>query len=181
MERAWLGGAVPEPEGGAVVVGVGNPFYGDDGVGPLIARAVHARLNRHGGWDLLELCCAAFETVERLEGYRRAVLVDAVPSAGSPVGSLVRVKLPAPGAGLAPGSHTMGLATALELARAAGARLPEELSVYGIVIRPPERFCQALSPELERRLEKIVAAITRAEDRLTRPRRSSRSNPPQER
>lgn len=150
----------------AVVVGIGNPCYGDDGVGAAAARAVHTLLDPSGDWDLVELCCSAFGVVEHLEGYERAVIVDAAVEQEAPEGMVLRVELPEASAPVA-ALHTAGLAEALALARQAGMRLPARLSVYGITIRPPNGFRDGLSAGLEARIPEIARTIVEMEGGLT--------------
>jgi len=141
-----------------LILGLGNPLRGDDGVGP---RVVAERLRRGlpdgvaavdggtGGLDLLHL----------LEGWERAVIVDAAELGRKPgeflrftpeeahlVGSLASLS-----------SHNAGLADALALARALGKTLPD-IVIYGV---QPERMDweEGLSPALEAVLPQIVTAI----------------------
>jgi hydrogenase maturation protease len=124
--------------GGVLVVGLGSPDRGDDAVGLHVARALAAlgdpRLDvvEHGDpTDLVELW-AERDVV---------VVVDAVRSATGAVPGTLRL-LDA-GAGREPltddaweqtglgGTHAIGLATAVELARALN-RLPPRLTVVGV-------------------------------------------------
>jgi hydrogenase maturation protease len=106
------------------VIGLGNEWRGDDGVGIEVARRVGGRL----------LEGEPIGIVEALAGEDEVVLVDAVSTGASP-GTLFVFEadsgpLPAPIFG-ASSTHTLGLAEALELARALG-RLPSKVVVYGI-------------------------------------------------
>jgi len=119
----------------ALVVGVGNRNRGDDGVGPRVVDAVRARLAHvatylaHG--DLSDL-------VMRWEPEQQVIVVDAMVS-GRPPGSIVEVNaveehLPIDSGLLS--SHGVGLAEAVELARALD-RLPARLTIFGV---EAERF-----------------------------------------
>jgi hydrogenase maturation protease len=106
------------------VIGLGNEWRSDDGVGIEIARRVGGRI----------LDGEPIGIVEALEGEDDVVLVDAV-STGAEPGTLFVFEadsdpLPAPIFG-ASSTHTLGLAEALELARMLG-RLPRKVVVYGI-------------------------------------------------
>jgi hydrogenase maturation protease len=115
----------------SVVVGIGNRFRRDDSVGLLVLDAVRSRL---------PTCATAFESngdavalVSTWEGADLAVLIDAVVSGGKP-GTIYRFD----GAHPLPirffraaSSHVLGLAEALELARALD-RLPPRVLVIGI-------------------------------------------------
>ncbi len=114
-----------------LVLGIGNPLRGDDGLGPRLVRALAGAMPRgcearcrHG--DLLGL-------LDDCGGFDALVCVDAAAPAGTPGrvhrfdlanGSLPRNLLPA-------SSHGIGLAEALELARALGV-LPPHVVVHAI-------------------------------------------------
>ncbi|MGE5503370.1 MAG: hydrogenase maturation protease [Actinomycetota bacterium] len=111
------------------MIGIGNAFRRDDGVGPAVVEALGdmpgvVTLVHHGeGTDLME----------RWQGCARLVLVDASCS-GAPAGTVGRwdasaVDLPA---GLLPkGSHVFGVAEGIALARRLG-KLPASVVVIGI-------------------------------------------------
>jgi len=64
------------------VVGLGNPLYGDDGVGPLVVRrlAEDPRLPR--GVETLEGGCDILRLTSEFVGRARVVLVDALAGGG---------------------------------------------------------------------------------------------------
>ncbi|MGE5517022.1 MAG: hydrogenase maturation protease [Bacteroidota bacterium] len=114
-----------------LILGIGHPFRGDDGIGPLVAERIAAlslphvtALAHHGeGADLME----------RWAGFDRVVVVDATRS-DAPPGTIrrwdaVAEKLPA--ALFPKSSHLFGLAEAVEMARLLG-RLPPALTVIGV-------------------------------------------------
>jgi hydrogenase maturation protease len=142
-----------------VIVGFGNTYCGDDGIGPAVARGVQREL----GGDLLELSTSALELVERLAGYRLAVIIDALVDEDEPLGTVKPLQLVTGRAIPGLGFHTAGLGTALALARALDMQVPETVRVYGIVIREPRVFTESLSGELAARLPEMVAHITAAE------------------
>lgn len=155
------GGAAESPRG--IVIGVGNPYYGDDAIGLAVARAVHRQLAREQDWTLAELCCSAFGVIERLGGHRRAIIIDALVDEQTPPGTLVEVAFPEASATPVTGFHTVAFGEALALARVAGIELPSRIGFYAVAIRPPEGFSEGLSPELQARVETLAAAILQAE------------------
>ncbi len=112
-------------------IGIGNPLRGDDAAGLLAARALRAR-----GAEGIEVRELEGEPVDLIEAWRGAELVlvaDAVVSGGES-GGLHRIDAgagPLPAALAGASTHAMGLAEAVELARALD-RLPPRLLVYGI-------------------------------------------------
>jgi hydrogenase maturation protease len=114
-----------------LVLGVGNPDRGDDGAGRAVVRAL--RLAAPAGVAIDECDGETTAVLARLEGVRRAVIVDACV-AGGPAGRVHRFDVaaaPLPSASFSVSSHGFGLYEAIELARALGA-LPDRCEVYAI-------------------------------------------------
>ncbi len=145
-----------------LVVGLGDPRRGDDGVGLAVARVVAA----------LGLPTTAVAEVEDptvlLDLWRDcdlAVVVDAVHAGGRP-GSVVRLDTgsagrPVPVSAWAAtgrgGTHALGLAAAVGLGRALG-RLPRHVVLLGVEGACYERD-HGLSPDLAAAVEDVVAVV----------------------
>ena len=130
-----------------MVIGVGNPWRGDDGAGLELARRVGGL--RHEG------DCSGL--VEAWRDADEVAVVDAAAPAGEP-GSIHRFDAlsgPLPAATMRSSTHAFGVADAIELGRALG-RLPPVLRVYAI---EGEGFSigSGLSPGVER----AVSALAR--------------------
>jgi hydrogenase maturation protease len=113
------------------VIGVGNPWRGDDGAGLAVARRLRGTLP--DGVDVLEREGEPTSLLDAWEDADALWLVDAV-SSGAPPGTLHRLdaaeqELPAGMFGAS--THHFGLAEAVELARALG-RLPRHTVVFGV-------------------------------------------------
>jgi hydrogenase maturation protease len=111
-----------------VVIGLGNPWRGDDGAGWAVVGAVRAGVA--GGADLLELDGETARIIDAWDGAHLAVVVDAVQTGAVP-GTLHRLtgdELTATGPA---SSHGLGLEHAVALGRALD-RLPERLVVLGV-------------------------------------------------
>ncbi len=141
----------------ALVIGVGNPYRRDDAA----LREVVRRLRRRapGGVRLMEQGGEGTALLEAWEGADLVILVDAVASGAAP-GTVHRFDAadgPLPAALLRGSTHAVGVAEAVELARAMG-RLPRRLLVYGI---EGEHFSAGvgLSLRVRRAVRGVVAAI----------------------
>lgn len=96
--------------------------------------------------------------MERLVGYERAILIDAISTGQRPVGSVHRFPLealPDSAAGHSASAHDASLQTALKLGRAMGAPLPAEIVVVAVEARSVYDFGEALTPP-------VAAAVPRA-------------------
>ena len=115
----------------ALVIGIGNASRGDDAAG----LAVAARILRAApaGVSVLSLSGEPAELLEAWRGSERVWLVDSC-SGGGPAGRIHRFEAsagPLPAGLLRASTHSLGLAEAVELARALK-RLPKHLTVYCI-------------------------------------------------
>jgi hydrogenase maturation protease len=141
-----------------LVAGVGNIFFGDDGFGPAVARALasdpppQTKIEDYGirGLHL------AYELVS---GYDRAFLIDAVPRGGPP-GTLYLIEPGAPPREVAPDAHRMDLENVLAFVRLLGGEAPpitlvgcEPLEIEDAIgLSPPVREQVEPAAELVRRL-----------------------------
>jgi hydrogenase maturation protease len=114
-----------------VLIGVGNPFRGDDGLALVLVRCMRGEIPP--GIHVLEETGDGAELLEAWRGADCLVLIDAVQS-GSPPGTIHRFdarkeRLPSWFSSVS--THSFGVAEAIELARMMG-DLPGQLIVYGI-------------------------------------------------
>ncbi|HRH80864.1 MAG TPA: hydrogenase maturation protease [Thiobacillaceae bacterium] len=155
-KRIAPGSAAPT----TLVIGLGNPILGDDGVGWRVAEAVSAELY-DPDVDVLCLAVGGMTLMERLAGYRRALIVDAVVS-GAPPGTVH--DLPADDMHRVmphhtASSHDLSLATALDLGRELGAELPAEIRIVGVEASPAFEFGEALSAPVADAVPEALARV----------------------
>jgi hydrogenase maturation protease len=139
-----------------LVIGVGNPWRGDDAVGVVVATRLKAARPAvdavvHSG-DTLGLC-------ETWNGAEAVWVVDAIDSADAP-GTILQYDAraaPLPCAAFRRSTHGFGVGDAIELGRAVGA-LPPRLVVYGVVGSSFE-VGRDLSPPVARAAEELVERI----------------------
>lgn len=140
-----------------VVVGVGNPIMGDDGLGKhVIDRLPVAEMDA-------QACFAgttAFLALEAMDGADRAVVVDAVDVPGAEPGSIQRHPLagdPDRDSGIEVLMHDFSLGDAIEMGTTAY-DLPEAMILLGIV---PEQIAAGdrLSETVRTRVPELVARV----------------------
>jgi hydrogenase maturation protease len=113
--------------GRVVVIGVGNPYRRDDGLGPAVVSLLRDR--RLDGMELAESDGEPSRLIELWTGASLAVVVDAVLTRPAHPGRVHRLSAyhPAVSAGaIAASSHGVSLGEAVDLARALD-RMPERL------------------------------------------------------
>ncbi|RPJ02615.1 MAG: hydrogenase maturation protease [Chloroflexi bacterium] len=142
-----------------LILGVGNPLYGDDAVGVRVAHALQQRSDLPPHVTVVDGGTEGIGLIPLMETYRRVIVVDAVPM-DVPPGTIRRftwqdAHFLAPERALS--LHQSDLTEALVLAEALGS-LPHELVIYGI---QPHNigWDQGLSPEIQRALPVVVATL----------------------
>jgi hydrogenase maturation protease len=142
-----------------VVIGVGNPFRRDDGVGPAVVDLLR---DRRTGVRLVACDGEPTALIDAWTGADRAVVVDAVRVVAGEVGRIHRFSAEHPGATrtgvTAP--HAADLGDAVALARVLD-RMPTELLIFGVEV-DDVRFGPGLSPAVAsaaRRLADEIAAL----------------------
>jgi hydrogenase maturation protease len=142
-----------------LVIGLGNPILGDDGVGWKVIEAINnhqSLLSNNVETDCLSV--GGLSLMERLLGYEYAILVDAVQTQQNPIGTVRHFRLEE----LSPGinnhtasAHDTNLLSALQLGNSLGAALPKNISIVGIEAEKVYDFTEELTPP-------VAAAIPRA-------------------
>jgi hydrogenase maturation protease len=155
LDKPTVDGGESRSEWRALVIGLGNPLRGDDGLGPAVIEA----LRPHAGPGLKLIESAGQDLVEWLgsEEFDRIVVVDAADLGRGP-GSWTRLT-PARLAAASTGelTHGMGLVPSLELLSALGVR-PAPISIYAV--QPASAgWRPGLSREASRAVQAVAAAI----------------------
>ena len=139
-----------------LIVGLGNPILGDDGVGWKVAGAVEANLSRLQlpASDIQVECAAlgGLSLMERMVGYDRAILIDAIGSGQRPLGEVYHFDLDElydPSAGHTTAVHDVSLMTALKMGRSMGAILPDRITVVAVESPYTYDFTEELTPPVE--------------------------------
>lgn len=155
-----------------LVLGLGNPLMGDDGVGWRVAKEVESQLAAQRACFLPESTIevdlhagGGLSLMERLIGYDRTILIDAM-DLGRTTGSVTSLRfeeLPDPFAGHLASSHETNLQTALNMGKAMGVHLPQDIFLVAIESDRVYELTEAVSPEV---VEAIPTAVRRVMERL---------------
>ncbi|MDJ0619855.1 MAG: hydrogenase maturation protease [Calothrix sp. MO_192.B10] len=143
--------------GGIILIGIGNEFRHDDGVGLAIARQLQPKLPPH-----ITITEASGEGVGLMEMWQDAEIVylfDAVQS-GDKSGTIHRLdaqKQSIPTKFFNYSTHAFSVAEAIELARTLN-QLPAQLIIYGV---EGKNFTSGvgLSPEVEQAAIEVVERV----------------------
>lgn len=130
-----------------LLIGVGNSFRSDDGVGGFIAGEVKAQ-------KFLNVMCMeqrgeGVDLIEQWKGFSTVILIDAVSCEGKP-GTIFRFELPPnelPKNVFACSTHALNIADVIHLAKTLN-QCPAKIIVYGIAGKNFE-MGQKLSDEVQ--------------------------------
>ncbi len=140
-----------------LLIGLGNPYCGDDAVGIMVAERLK---DRHQNWDVIAGSLDGFNFIEAIEGYDIVLIVDALIAGDAVVGELYEVKL-GDFKGLSNPSylHSMSLDAALDMGKRLGIKLPDTMKVIGISIKSKCNFGDRMDSALENKMDAIVEKI----------------------
>ncbi len=146
-----------------LIVGMGNPILCDDAVGIRLARDLHEKLGPRDGVDVIEECCVGgLNLLDLVTGYDRLVVLDSIKTTGGRPGTWYRFD----GRSLREtmnlaNVHDANFATALELGRRMGHRVPAEAEnhVFAVEISDNLSFSEELTPELQAAYPGLAAEI----------------------
>lgn len=134
---------------GTVVVGIGNLFLGDDGVGVVVAEGLRQRMAGRLDVTVLESPVGGLRLAELLVGHDRAIIVDArIPGDDQP-GTILETGLEGClESWHASCAHDTNLPLALRTLEGLGEPMPSEIRLISIAAHHMDTFSETLSPEV---------------------------------
>ena len=141
-----------------LVVGLGNPILGDDGVGWRIAEEVDRCLAQSAvsnPQSAIEVDCVALgglSLMERMVGYERAIIIDSIGTGQHALGEVYHFDLDDlydPTSGHTTAAHDMSLMTAMKMGRSLGADLPQHVTVVAVESPYTYHFTDELTPPVQ--------------------------------
>lgn len=143
--------------GKTLVLGIGNPILSDDGVGILIARRLK---EASPGLEVVETSEAGLSLLEYADGYDKLIVIDSIKTKGGKPGTVYKL-------GLAdikkhtdiPSFHGVNIATAFELGKGLGYRLPGDVCLYAVEIKDNLTFAEECTPEVRQKVPQAVKQI----------------------
>jgi hydrogenase maturation protease len=144
-----------------LVLGIGNPILSDDGVGIEIARKLEERTPSVTVEQTNE---AAIALLDLITGYDKLIIIDSIKTGGGEPGKLYKLTL----SDFKPNmdftsSHGMDIATAFEVGKSLGCKMPRSVSIYAVEIKDNENFAEQCTPEVTEKIPSMVEQIMNEE------------------
>ena len=148
-----------------LVIGLGNPLVGDDGVGLRVAEELQPLLADRPGVEVAEDYWGGLRLMERMIGYDRAIVIDAIQTGAAP-GTIHLLTADGIATQRSASAHDVNLATALEFGRRAGAHLPknDRIRLVGIEAEDILNFSEQFTPAVQAAVPRAVEAVLDALD-----------------
>jgi hydrogenase maturation protease len=132
-----------------LILGLGNPILTDDGVGIKVVHALESRVD-DPQVTLHESSVGGLNLLDVLEGYDRAVIVDAIQTSDGTTGDVYHLSSD----GFEPCLHVscvhdVNFATALELGRKTGLRLPRDITIVAVEVQDVITFSEECTPRVQ--------------------------------
>jgi len=146
-----------------LVIGLGNPLVSDDSVGLRVAAALKSRLADRPGVEVDEDYWGGLRLMERMVGYDRAIVVDAICT-GAPPGTIHHLTPGDIPTQRSASAHDVNLSTALVFGRQAGLQLPkdEDILLVGIEAEDILNFAEECTPAVQAAVPRAVRAVMKA-------------------
>ena len=156
-----------------LLLGMGNPYLSDDAVGIRLVRDFSRRLGCVLNLEIIEECSAGgLNLLDLLEGFERLVVVDSIKTRDGIPGRWYRFTAERLRETMNLSSiHDANFATALELGRRVGMKIPpeRETHIFAVEILDNLTFSEQLTDDLERTYPAYSEAIFRELRSLVNP------------
>lgn len=148
-----------------LILALGNPILSDDGVAHEVANRLAERLHSscpkpNMQYDIIKSSAATMDIIPKLAGYDRLAIVDAVQLGSAAPGTVHRFSVADLASTVRRSSpHDINFATALQMGKEWGYRIPADIRIYGIEVKELLRFSENCTPEVAAKLDEIVKQI----------------------
>jgi hydrogenase maturation protease len=138
---------------------MGNPLLCDDGVGLRVAAELKDRVDQ-SEVTIMETGIAGLSLLDLLIGYDRAIIIDAIQTAGGKAGHIYRLNTQAFDAArhtISP--HDIDFTTALEFGKKLGLSLPQQIIIFAIEASDVHTFNEECTPEVRKAIPTCVEMV----------------------
>jgi len=144
-----------------LILGIGNPIMGDDGVGFHIAQELANEI-KDENIDVKDTSIDGLNLLELIVGYNKVIIIDAIMTDDGEAGEVYRlgpenfVRTVHPSTSL----HNINLATAIEIGKNfLAAQMPEEIALFAVNIQEVTEFTEEMTRQVREAIPKTVNLI----------------------
>ena len=144
-----------------LILGIGNPILGDDGVGVHVTQELAGKI-RDKNVDIKDVSFDGLNLLELIMGYDKLIVVDAIMTERGEVGKIYRLKpeevcKPAHSA-ISP--HHFNLVSTIDLGkRLSPKEMLKEVTVFAVGIQEVVQVTEQMTGEVKEAIPKVVALV----------------------
>jgi hydrogenase maturation protease len=162
-----------------LVLGIGNPILGDDGVGFYVAqeltnkvkdicqRQKGEKLNKFnllpkGQIDVKDASTNGLNLLEFIAGYDKVIIVDAIKTENGEVGQIYKLKPEdfVSTVHLTTSPHDTNLATAIKIGNELLAEeMPKEIIIFAVEVEQVTKFSEEMTKEVKEAIPKVANLV----------------------
>lgn len=142
-----------------LVLGLGNPILGDDGIGYHVALALKEKINKTE-IDIIEASIAGLDFLDLLTSYDTAIIIDAIQTQEGTPGQIYRFE-PDVFVNTCDSNtpHGVNFATAIKLGEQLGLPLPQRITIFAIEAKDVLSFSEKCTPEVAAAIPVCVSMV----------------------
>ena len=151
------------------VIGIGNSILSDDAVGIKAVNALRTIYNSDFNntescdfnlTEFIEVSSGGINLMEYMEGFQRAVVIDAIVTGRHKAGTVFKFIYPdIPHTKNTVSTHDIDLPAAIELGKHLGISLPSEIIIFAVEAKDTVNFGEELTEEVESALKSVISEI----------------------
>jgi len=144
-----------------LVLGIGNPILGDDGIGSYVAQELASKVKGEDV-DVKDANTHGLNLLELLAGYDRVIIVDAIKTENGEVGRIYKLR-PEDFTNIvhfATSLHDTNLATTIEIGKKLLAeQMPNEIIIFAVEVEEVIKFTEEMTEKVKETIPKVVNLV----------------------
>ena len=144
-----------------LVLGIGNPILGDDGVGFHVAQQLGKEI-KDRNIDIKDTSAGGLNLLELMVGYDKLIVIDAIMTIKEKVGEIYRLKPenigePSPST---PPSHHLNLNTTIEIGkRLFVEQMPKDITVFAVGTQQVARVTEEMTGKVKEAIPRVITLV----------------------
>ncbi|UCD54051.1 MAG: hydrogenase maturation protease [Dehalococcoidia bacterium] len=144
-----------------LILGIGNPILGDDGVGFHIAQELAEKI-KDENIEVKDTTVNGLNLLELIAGYDKLIVIDAIMTEDGKAGEIYKLKPESIGepACSTISAHHLNLANTIELGkRLFPQEMPEEVTVFAVGTQKVAQVTEEMTEAVKEAIPKIVSLV----------------------
>ena len=144
-----------------LILGIGNPILGDDGVGFHVAQEL-ARRVKDDAIDIEDACTGGLNLLDLMAGYDKVIIIDAIKTEQGEPGEIYQLRPEdfSTSVHLASSLHDVNFPTVLEIGnKFMPGEMPREIVIFAIEVEEIETFTEEMTTKVQEAVPQVVKLV----------------------